>query len=198
MEGAGISQNLELLPALASVLSLRCGSTCAVDSPGLALALAAGPSRAGGWVGVVGIPDVGWEAAGELGLDLDRTVAVPDPGEHWLSVTAGLIEVTSVVVVRPQARVSEGQAARVAARLRQRGSVLIVDGQWPRCSVSLTTVQNRWSGLGRGHGHLHSRGVTLQIRTGSAVTREVSFALAAGQPLSCIPGEEARAEVLAG
>ena len=155
---------------------LRTGAACAVDSTGLALALATGPSRAGRWVAVVAMPDVGWEAAAHLGLDLGRTVAVPEPGDHWLSVVAGLIDVVPVVLVRPPSRVSEAQASRIAARLRQRGSVLIVEGAWPRAAVSVTTVANRWAGLGWGFGHLQSRDLTVEIRTGST-TYTVTWAM---------------------
>ncbi len=199
MEGTGMSQDLQLLPALASVLSVRTGTACSVDTPGLALALAAGPSRAGAWVGIVGLPDLGWEAACGLGLELERTIAVPEPGEHWLSVTAGLIDVTTVVVVRPPTRVTEAQAARVAARLRQRGSVLVVEGGWPRSALSLQTVSNRWSGLGRGFGHLSDRGVTVQIRTGAAAVREVQLGLSAEEhTLVCVGSGAEAAAVLAG
>ena len=200
MEGTGLSQNMQLLPALSSVMSVRTGTACSVDSPGLALALAAGPSQAGAWVGIVGLPDLGWEAARDLGLGLERTIAVPDPGEHWLSVTAALIDVTTVVVVRPPSRVSDAQAARVAARLRQRGSVLVVDGGWPRAALSLVTVSNRWSGLGRGFGHLSNRGITVAIRTGAAAVAEVQLGLSAGEhTLVCLgSGDTDPAEVLAG
>ena len=78
------------------------------------MALLAGPSQAGEWSAVVGVPDLGLEAAAAYGLDLDRTVVVPRPGEHWLSVTAGLLEVGRWSLVRPYARVSEHQAERLA------------------------------------------------------------------------------------
>ena len=94
---------MESLPGLAGVLQLKTGGAYAVDSPSLAMALMAGPSQAGEWSAVVGMPDFGLEAAAAYGLDLDRTVVVPDPGEHWLSVTAGLLEVATLVLVRPSA-----------------------------------------------------------------------------------------------
>ena len=59
-------------------------------APTLALALMAGPSRAGSWCAVVGVTDFGVEAASALGVDLARTVVVPEPGEQWLEVTAAL------------------------------------------------------------------------------------------------------------
>ena len=106
MEGVGVQQELRLLPALGQVMTVRTGTVCSVDSPGLALALAAGASQEGAWLGFAGLPEVGWEAASGLGIDLDRTVAVPFPGEHWLSVTAALIDVLGVVIARPPGRVT--------------------------------------------------------------------------------------------
>ena len=87
--------------------ALHAGATYAVDSASLALALAAGASRAGEWVGFAGWADFGAEAAAELGIELARTVLVPEPGEHWLEVTAALVDVLRVVVLRPPASVDE-------------------------------------------------------------------------------------------
>lgn len=177
MEGTVVGQDLTLLPALADVMTVRAGTVCSVDTPGLALALAAGASQAGSWVGFAGLPEVGWEAAADLGIDLDRTVAVPFPGEHWLSVTAALVEVIGVVIARPPGPVSEAQAGRVSARLRQRGAVLIVEGSWPRAALRVTTVANDWTGLGSGHGHLHHREVRLEIRTQTDTPQRVTLGL---------------------
>lgn len=181
MEGSVESPALPLLPALAEVMTVRAGTVCAVDSPGLAMAMAAGASSAGAWVGFAGLPELGWEAAADLGLQLDRTVAVPFPGEHWLSVTAALVDVVSVVVARPPGQVGEAQAGRIAARLRQRGCVLIVEGAWPRAAVRVRTLTNRWSGLGSGHGHLDSRQVSLEISTATGVPRRATLGVRAGE-----------------
>ena len=175
MEGVSAAPDLPLLPALAQVLTVRAGTVCSVDTPGLALALAAGASRSGAWVGFSGVPEIGWEAAAELGIDLDRSVSVPFPREHWLSVTSALIDVVAVVVSRPVGRVGEAQAAKVSARLRQRGAVLIVDGDWPRAAVRLRTLANEWAGLGSGHGHLVDRRVRLQITTSASRARTVAL-----------------------
>lgn len=175
MEGIGVADELTLLPGLAEVMTVRTGTACCVDAPGLALTLAAGASQNGTWVGFAGLPEVGWEAASGLGLDLERTVAVPFPGEHWLSVTAALIDVVGVVIARPPGRVSEAQAGRISARLRQRGAVLIVDGSWPRAALRLSTLENHWSGLGSGHGHLQQRRLRVEVRQPAAAPRRVSL-----------------------
>ena len=166
---------LETHPALAGLVQLRAGGSYSVDSSSLALALMAGPSRAGGWCAVVGVTDFGAEAALALGVDLTRTVLVPDPGDQWLDVTAALVDVASVVVVRTRGRVPEHVAEKLGARLRKRSSVLVAQertpGDWPRCEVRLTTRAPAWSGVGAGHGHLRARRLIVEAQRGSAPPR---------------------------
>ncbi|WP_395692784.1 hypothetical protein [Nocardioides sp.] len=162
---------LETHPALAGLVQLRAGGSYAVDSAALALTLLAGPSGAGHWCAAVGIADFGAEAARELGLDLDRTVLVPDPGDRWLEVTAALVDVATVVLVQPQGRVPEQVAERLGARLRKRSAALVVRGDWPRAEVRLTTRELAWSGVGEGHGHLRSRRILVEAQRGSAPPR---------------------------
>lgn len=156
------------LPGLTPDLDLATGAAYATDSAGLALALLAGPSAAGEWVGVVGAPDLGYEAAAGLGVDLERTIVVPHPGEHWLSVVAALVDVASVVLVRPSVVVGEHPAERLRARLRTKDAALVCWGEWPRCSARFRVRESVWSGLGRGHGHLTGRRLVVEVdRTGS-------------------------------
>ncbi len=154
--------------AIASLVGLRAGGSYAVDSASLALALAAGASRAGEWVGFAGCPDFGAEAAVALGLDLDRTVLVPEPGEHWLEVTAALVDVLRVVVLRPPLTVDARSAGVIDARLRTRSAALVVWGEWPRSEARLWLEQARWAGPEHGHGRLSRRRATLTVRRGTA------------------------------
>ncbi len=170
MQGTASSRTLPALPGLAGTLRLQTGSAYAVDSASLALALLAGPSAAGEWVGVVGAPDLGYEAAAGMGVDLARTIVVPQPGEHWLSVVAALVDVASVVLVRCPTAATEHQAERLQARLRTKDAALICWGDWPRCQARLRLRSCRWSGLGRGHGHLSDRQLVVEVsRSGSPV-----------------------------
>ncbi len=165
---------LPTLPALAEILpggALREGAAYSVDgSTTLVMALLAGPSRSGAWCGVVGLPDFGAEAATRFGIDLERLVLVPSPGEQWLTVTAALVDVLTVVVTRPPRQASDADVARLGARLRQRGCALIVIGEWPQSEAQLRVTSSRWSGVGRGHGLLAGREVTVSSsgRTGFA------------------------------
>ncbi|NPC98371.1 hypothetical protein HOQ23_16530 [Nocardioides sp. zg-DK7169] len=162
---------LDSHPALAGVLQLRAGGTYEVDSTVLALALMAGPSAAGAWSAVLGMPDLGVEAAAELGVVLERTVLVPDAGSLWLEATAALVDVVQVVVVRPPGRVSERDAATLSARLRTRGSVLVACGPWPRSEARLSLEQSRWAGVDAGTGHLRSRKMVVAVQRGAAPAR---------------------------
>ncbi|WP_211223200.1 hypothetical protein [Propionicicella superfundia] len=160
-------RRLPVPPGLAGLLpdaGLRPGSAYTLDTAGvLLLALLAEPSRAGSWCGAVGLPELGAEAAGQAGVALDRLVLVPAPGRRWLSVVAALAEVLSVIAVHPGNAVSPADAARLAARLRDRGAALLVVGEWPRAEAALRVDAPRWSGVGAGHGHLTGREATLTI-----------------------------------
>ncbi|RKT33504.1 hypothetical protein DEU34_2102 [Microbacterium sp. AG1240] len=154
-------------PAFTSLLpggGLRPGSAYALSpSASLLLALMARPSQDGAWCGAIGMPELGAEAAERYGLDLDRLVFVPDPGPRWLAVTATIAEVLPVVAVRPPSRVSEKEVARLAARLRDRGTVLLVQGAWPQAEATIDVADPRWAGLGDGHGYLSGRELTVTV-----------------------------------
>jgi len=168
MQGRPASQPLATHPAFSGLLALQTGASYGVDSASLAMALMAGPSADGAWCGVVGSAEFGIEAAAAAGVELSRTILVPDPADQWLDVTSALIDVLTVVVVKPPGKVSEGAASRISARLRQRGAMLIAWGDWPRCEARLTMDDVSWVGLGWGHGHLRARQATVSVRKGTA------------------------------
>ncbi|KTR87622.1 hypothetical protein NS220_17395 [Microbacterium testaceum] len=158
-------------PAFTSLLpggGLRSGSAYAVArSASLLLALMARPSQDGAWCGVIGMPELGAEAAEKYGLDLDRLVFIPDPGPRWLAVTATIAEVLPVVAVRPPhgANAARGgaEATRLAARLRDRGTVLLVQGSWPQAEAVIDVADPRWTGVGQGSGYLAGRELTVSV-----------------------------------
>ena len=174
-------------PALAAALPLHAGCSYGVDSASLALALAAGASQAGEWVGFAGWPDFGAEAAVALGVDLRRTVLVPDLGEHWLEVTAALVDVLRVVVLRAPGGVDARTAERIDARLRTRSGVLVVWGPWPRCEARVSLEHGAWSGPDHGHGRLRTRRAQLVVRRGAtAPERTDVWFPSAGAPLVAV------------
>jgi hypothetical protein len=157
-------------PALAELLpggALSAGGSYAVSgSTTLALALLQGASAAGAWCAVVGMPDLGIEAAAGLGVDLDRLVLVPHPGDRWLAVVSALVDVVSIVLVKPPAapgvpRIGEATAGRLSSRLRLREAVLVSLGDWPRADARLAIGDSSWAGIGAGFGRLAGRQATV-------------------------------------
>ena len=167
LQGGPTRLTVPVHPVLEGLVQLRTGGSYAVDSASLALALAAGASRAGEWVGFAGWPDFGAEAASQWGVDLRRTVLVPEPGEHWLEVTAALVDVLKVVVLKPATLVDAKSASVLDARLRARSSVLVVWGEWPRVDARLSADQVAWTGAGHGRGRLRERAVRLTVTRGA-------------------------------
>ncbi|MHA7986417.1 hypothetical protein ACX9R5_11470 [Rathayibacter sp. CAU 1779] len=143
------------------------GAALTSGSTSLLMALLAGPSADGAWCAVVGMPGFSAEAAARSGVDLERLVLVPHPGDRWFSVTAALADAVSVVVTSPRSRVGDAEAARLAARLRQRGAVLLVCGPWPRVDATVGVASSAWSGVGEGHGYLAARELTVTAESRS-------------------------------
>jgi hypothetical protein len=167
---------LPVLPGLRRLLpagGLRRGSTVAV-TPGVTsvlLALLAGASAAGFWCAVVGLPTLGPVAAGEFGIALDRLALVPEPGPDWPGVVAALLDGVDVVVAAPPGPVSATVAGRLAARARQRGSVLVPYARWSGADLVLESPGGGWQGLGRGQGRLHRRELAISARGRGAAAR---------------------------
>jgi len=175
-------QTLPVLPALAPLLpdaALRRGSTVAVEGgPGatsLALALGAAASQSGSWTAIVGVPALGLAALAEAGVDLARVVLVDEPdAEAWGAVVASLVGAVDLVVVAPDVPVTVVQARRLAARARERGSVVVAVGGLAAgmapgrpagvgldVDVRLAVTAVRWGGLAVGHGSLTERAVEV-------------------------------------
>ncbi len=154
-------------PAIAQLLpggGLKQGAAYSVQSSAmLVMALLAAPSAAGSWCAVVGVPEFGVEAASRFGIDLNRLVLVPHPGDQWLAVTAAIADVMSIVVTRPPKRASDSSVARLTARLRQRGATLLVLGAWPQSEAMFSLSDSQWVGLADGYGHLQARQVTVTV-----------------------------------
>ena len=190
---------LPVLPALEPLLpaaGLRRGSVVAVaGSASLALAMVAAATAEGSWGAAVGMPTLGPVAAAELGIVLDRFPLVPrteagGPG-GWPAVVAALLDALDVVVARPDRSVRPDDARRLAARARERGSVLVVVGgategaagraaggaAWPAADVRLTVARAEWVGLGGGWGRLRGRRLEVVAGGRGSAARERRVAL---------------------
>ncbi|HYZ97837.1 MAG TPA: hypothetical protein VE575_03735, partial [Acidimicrobiales bacterium] len=114
----------------------------------------------------------GLMAAHELGVPWERLVlvAAPDDRRGWATVASVVVDAFDVVVVvHPGVGATGTTARRLAARARERGTVVIVvEGPDQRLSghlapeVALRVVDGRWEGVGRGHGRLRARRVVVE------------------------------------
>lgn len=179
---------LPVLPTIEPLLphGLRRGSVVTVTgstgSTSLALALAAGASRAGSWcaAAVIEPPRLGLVAAAELGIALERFPVIVVPahaarskprGFGW--VVAALLDAFDVVVAWPPAAVPASDARRLAARARERHAALVVSGHWPeRADLRLQVAGAAWHGVGRGHGRLQARQLEVTAAGKGTAVRE--------------------------
>jgi hypothetical protein len=183
LRAAGSKELLPVPQALAELFpegGVRRGSTITVSgSSSLVLALLAEVSQHQGWCAEVGSPLLGSAAAAEAGVELERFVRVAEPGEQWPSVAASLLEAFDIVVIHPPLRAREADMRRLSARARERSAVLLTTAKWegahhtsawPGAQLGLTVVEQRWHGLGSGHGCLQAHELQVQsLGRGAAV-----------------------------
>ena len=110
------------------VLTLR-GSTTLLLA---ALALRQGAT---GWCGVIGGDELGWCAATEVGLDLNRVLTVPAPlldDASTLTVTSTLLDGVDTLLIG--AAIAEGlrpqHRRRLLSRARERGHLILTPARW--------------------------------------------------------------------
>ena len=174
-----VSALRELLPRG----GLARGSVVTVPDSGLlCMAVVAAASADGAWCAIAGMPEAGLVAGAGLGLDLERTLLVPDLGRAigdgavggratgggaaggravsgsagWPQVVASLLDGCDLVLVRPPSRASAQVRQRLEATLRRARGVLVVAGDWPGAQVRLRVTAQGWTGLGDGFGRLRA------------------------------------------
>lgn len=133
----------------------------------LAFSLVAPAVRAGAWLAVVDLPTIGLDAAGELGVALERVVAIDSGGDpqRWPEVVAAAADGFDVLVVSVPAGLRPAMVRKLVTRIQQRGAVVVVLGDPGAlgCDGVIGTEAAVWSGLGAGHGHLRERAITATV-----------------------------------
>lgn len=97
-----------------------------------ALALRQGAT---GWCGIIGGDELGWCAATEIGLDLNRVLTVPAPlldDTSILTVTSTLLDGVDTLLIG--ATIAEGlrpqHRRRLLSRARERGHLILTPARW--------------------------------------------------------------------
>jgi len=181
-----LEHTLPLSPTLETMFptGLRRGATISVSggqgTTSVAFSVAAAASAHGAWCAAVGFADLGLVALAEMGIDLSRLALVPDiPPAQWVTVVGALLDAVDVLLVRPPAHLKLGDARRLIARARERGTVFVPVGRWTESAeVRLVVDGSRWEGTGAGDGHLRVR--RLDVRGGGrgAASKERSLSVA--------------------
>lgn len=81
------------------------------------------------WGALVGISDIGWEAAVMLGLDPMRVVTIPDPQEKAARALGVLVEGFDVIAVG-DIKLTLANRRALAARIRRLGGLLLTTTPW--------------------------------------------------------------------
>lgn len=133
----------------------------------------------GAWAAIIDVATFGADAAAEFGVPLERVVRVEtgvDAAERsagvgndaaWIDAMGAAVDGFDVVVTRVPAglRGDRRPAAvrKLAARLQQKGAVVVVLGESGALTsdITLTTSRTSWSGLGDGNGHLRARTIDV-------------------------------------
>lgn len=148
------------------------GRVVATEGPAawsLALGLVAAATQVGSWLAVAGTHDLGWTAAAEHGVALERTVVVGAAGGRLdPDVLAALVDGFELVLVPAGLALPGSLARRLQHRLPTRGAVLVVvGGSGPfTADLSLVAREAAWRGIEPdGAGCLRERPVRV-VRSG--------------------------------
>jgi hypothetical protein len=172
---------LPVVDGLASLLpepGLVRGRIVACTGPAatsVALSLVARATQHGSWLAVVGVPWLGIDAARELGVAVERLVAVDaDDVATWAERVAVAVDGIELVLGAIPSAVPPGRGGvertltKLRRRVQARGAVLVVvthrsatEGGWADLVVEGGGAV--WEGLGDGHGHLRRRRLDVRV-----------------------------------
>lgn len=124
-----------------------------------------------GWCVVVGLSDVGWYAAQQAGVSLERVLYLPEGATP--PILAAAIDGADVAVLGPGHRLTPAEVRAMSARLRNRGSLLVTSAPWPG-AIQLDARITHATGCSNGAGYVSEW--ILEARRGPTRVR-----LAAGE-----------------
>ncbi len=192
---------------LASMLpdgGLQRGRVVGCDGPAacsLALATVAAAVRAGSWLALVGVPMIGPEAMAEIGVPMERAVAVHGGSgpAAWAERVAAAADGFELILTQPPLG-AERTERKLRHRLQARGTILVtVTASRFGADLTFSTSAPRWTGIGWGHGRLTARTVEVRLagrRIPHPVERTVWLPAPDGRPGAHQPADRHPAPVL--
>jgi len=176
----------EPLPTLPVPLELRAmfpegglvrGRTvlCSGDAAvAMALRVVSSATQAGSWLGIVGVHNVGVQAASEHGVALQRVVFVQPASSsrtEWVSTVAAAADGFDVLMLEVPRGITEADARRVQTRIQARRNALVLVGAMHQSAVQsvfqpdviMNTATTQWHGIERGAGYVQGRDVQVAV-----------------------------------
>jgi hypothetical protein len=160
----------ELIPTLRRGAVIEVHGDAGAGATSVALRLAAAATAAGEWAAAVELHgSLGGLAAADAGIALERfAVARRIPPARWAAVVAALLDGVGLVLAEVPRSARAGDTRRLAARARERGTVLIaistLGSEWPaEATLRLRAEGSEWPGLGEGAGLLDARELAVRV-----------------------------------
>ncbi len=163
--------------------TVLCGGDAAVA---LALRIVSQPTQAGSWLGVVGVHNIGVQAASEQGVALQRAVFVQPATSRaeWVSTVAAAADGFDVLMLEVPHGITVADARRVQTRIQSRRNALVLIGATQKLAlqsvfqpdVVMDTTTTQWNGIERGSGHVQSREVCVTV-SGRRVPKAQQYSL---------------------
>ncbi|MEV1044078.1 hypothetical protein [Streptomyces sp. NPDC049916] len=163
------------------------------DLPLLLVLVALATAGTAAWA-AVDVPELGAPEPGQAGLDLATGLVAAAPGPRAAQVLGALLKSVPVVLVGSAVRIPDRAVRRLRAFIRRSGSVLLAQGGWPGAEVQLHVASAGWEGIGRGHGLLRGRRVTVTAGGRGAAARPRQTQLWLPGPDGLVGVVERRAE----
>lgn len=130
------------------------------------LLLASLASKQGAWVAFLGVKDVGWCAAESMGLNLERTVYVPEFGRQGGRAIAAVVDGFDVAVIG-ETNLSPRERKVVERRALARDCLVICDWSAPKVWCQLVNV----GGAEKSSGHISRLDYRISTKWGESCVR---------------------------
>lgn len=150
------------------------------DTPALVVEMLEQVVASGGYAGVVGWPELSYAALPPD--ELERIIAVPDPGADPLGVASVLVEGLDLVVWRSPAalELSPVRARPLLGKLRKgRAALMLVGATVPSPALTVSGQVCQFRGIGKGSGRI--TGLDIRVRAQAKGARTASAVIAVGR-----------------